>query len=227
MCSLDDEVYFSVHLVNTLSKFHISATYFCFPWLSLFRVSPRRWFCNQFIFNLNLFLDIHYVSYFPEDDKFIKEVKNFVFWLHRSGFAVEMLTDEGDLLTKENRSRLRELMTFTFRERMVKESSKVFIILSNTYLKLCSEMTENDAMNQNFLEEEKLVCGEIVQIRSELHQHMYRSDRFLPILLCPKDTARIPFWVRELPLFSWPDDKIRLLSKLSGVPEYSQEHIEL
>jgi hypothetical protein len=172
------------------------------------------------IFLTCLCIDAYYVSYYAESDKFVKEVKKFVYWLHGNGFDVEMLTDEGDMLTKDNRSLKRQLMSWKLREHMLKNSDKAFIILSPSYLKLC-QMKEDDVANQNFSEEEKLVNGEIAQIRCELHEHMYRSDRFIPILFRLNESASIPFWIKELVFFSWPEDKAndRLLNRLNGLPE--------
>ena len=151
-------------------------------------------------------------------------MKEFVSWLHRNGFGVEMLTDEDDMLREENRLLRRELVSFKFREHMVKTSDKVFIILSPSYLKLC-EMNEDDARNQNVSEEEKLVYDEVVQIRCELHEQMYRSDRFIPILFRLNEAASIPFWIKELVFFSWPEDKATLLNRLNGLPECPPDNL--
>ena len=134
-----------------------------------------------------------------------------------------MLTEENDMLTKRNLLRRMELARFMFREFMVKSSDKVFLILSPVYLELCtSSMGEDDAINQNFSEEEKLVNGEIVQIRWELNENMYRSRRFVPICFRRIESASIPFWIKELVFFSWPEDKTnqKLLNWLNGLPEY-------
>lgn len=148
-------------------------------------------------------------------------MKKFAHWLQENGFDVEMLTDENDMLTKENISRRREMMSFKFREHMVKTSDKVFIILSSSYIRLYENA--DDVENQNLSEEEKLVYGEIVQIRGELHEHQYRSDRIIPILFHLDKEASIPFWINELVFFSWPEDKTnnRLVNWLRGLPECS------
>ena len=150
-------------------------------------------------------------------------MKEFAHWLQDNGFDVEMLTDENDMLTKENISLRRELMSFKFREHMVKSSDKVFIIVSTSYAKLCEN--GDDVRNQNLSEEEKLVYGELLQIRCELHEHVYRSDRFIPILFRLNKAASIPFWIKELVYFSWPEEKTskRLLNRLNGLPECSPD----
>ena len=144
-----------------------------------------------------------------------------VYWLRENQIDVQMLTDEGDMLTERNRKLRREMISFKFREHMLTTADKVFIILSPSYLKLC-DMKEDDAINQNVSEEEKLVNGEIIQIRSELHEQMYRSNRFIPILFRLEKATSIPFWIKELVFFSWPEDKTnkRLLNWLNGLPEY-------
>ena len=175
---------------------------------------------HTIINNLDLLfcVDTYYISQYAQRNDCIKDLTEFVDWLHNNQFDVQMLTDEGNLLTEENRSLRRELPSFMFREHMLKTTDKVFIILSPSYLRLC-KMREDDAMNQNLSEEERLVNGEIIQIRSELHDTVFCSDRFIPILFRLEEETRIPFWIKELVFFSWPEDKTRLLNWLNGLPE--------
>ena len=154
-------------------------------------------------------------------------MKKFARWLHENGFEVEMLTDENDMLTEKNKSLRRDLMSFTFREHMIKTSDKVFIILSSSYARLCESGERNGTTNQNPSGEvlENLVYSEIVQIRCELIGCRYRSHRFIPICFGLNRAASIPFWIRELLLFSWPEDKTELFNRLSGLPECSLDSL--
>ena len=132
-----------------------------------------------------------------------------------------MLTDEDDLLSDENKCLRRELMSFMFREHMIKTSDKIFVILSPLYLRLC-EMREDDVLNNNLSEKERTVKREIAQIRCELNETIFRTDRCIPIRFRLGELASIPFWIKEFELFSWPEDKTtaRLINKLNGLPEY-------
>ncbi|XP_028401883.1 uncharacterized protein LOC114524875 [Dendronephthya gigantea] len=165
--------------------------------------------------------DTYYISHYPEGDNFVKELKKFVKWLDENGFNVQMLTDEEDLLSAENKCLRRELMSFRFREHMIRTSDKVFVILSPLYIRLC-EMREDDVLNENLTEEEKMVKREIAQIRCELNETIFRTDRFIPIRFRLGEMASIPFWIKDFELFSWPEEKTttRLLNKLNGLPEY-------
>lgn len=163
----------------------------------------------------------YFISFFPENEKFVNEVKNFAKWLLDNGHDVQMLTDDCKLLKEENQFLRKEMMSFKFREHMLNSSRKIFMILSSTYLKHCA-IKEDEMKNVDFSEEEKLLNGEITQIRGEMHDNLYLSDRFIAVLFHLNNEMTVPFWIKGLPIFSWPKEEKsnKLLNYLKGLPEY-------
>ena len=97
----------------------------------------------------------------------------------------------------------------------------VFIIVSSAYLKLCQHNGEEinlDGLSQA----EKVVYNEIMYVRNELCSTVFRNSRFLPVLF-GVEAIELPFWMKQLVVFSWPEDKKnqRLLYRLNEQLEYT------
>ena len=166
----------------------------------------------------------YYVSYCHENDEsFITKVVNFISWLRKRGFDVQadcMLSEDNELL-------LREIGRLRFRDQLLGKAKNVFMIVSPSYLRLCrlDEHAGKSGQDKPTVDslslEEKMVYNEIMYIRYDLLSTVSRNDRFIPILF-GVDEAKVPFWIKDLLLYTWPDEKEkeRLLYRLYNKPEY-------
>ena len=101
------------------------------------------------------------------------------------------------------------------------------MIVSPSYLRLCrldehaGKSGQDKPMVDSLSLEEKMVYNEIMYIRYDLLSTVSRNDRFIPILF-GVDEAKVPFWIKDLLLYTWPDEKEkeRLLYRLYNKPEY-------
>ena len=119
-----------------------------------------------------------------------------------------------------NEKQLRELGRFRFGEMQLRQAKNVFMIVSPAYLKLC-RLDEETIAEENLSQNDRIVYSEITHIRSELCSTFYRNCRFIPVLFGVKE-IELPFWIKELVVYTWPDDKVnnRLLYRLNEQVEY-------
>ena len=142
---------------------------------------------------------------------------NFISWLRGKGFDVQM----DRMLSLSNEQLLRELGRFRFGQVQLSKAKNVFMIVSPSYLRLC-RLDEHEPTLDSLSHEEKIVYSEIVYIRDDLCSTMFRNDRFIPVLFGVEE-ADLPYWIRELVIYSWPEDKTnnRLMFRLNNQPEYT------
>ena len=163
--------------------------------------------------------EIFYVSYCPEDGPFLKKVVEFTLWFREQGYNVQM-----DVMqTPKNESQLRQLGRLRFSELQLKRAKNVLMVVSPGYLKLCKLDESHEATKGRLSNKELQVFSEITQIRSELCSTMYRNSRFIPVLFGGVKETELPFWIKDMVVFSWPEDKMnnRLLFRLAEQVEYS------
>lgn len=162
--------------------------------------------------------DYFYVSYCPENECLIKNVVEFTSWFRQQGYDVQL-----DILqSPNNEAQLKELGPFRFGEKQLGNAKNVFMILSASYLRLCKLDEEGEIGIENLSRQERIVYSEITQIRNELCSTVYRNSRFIPVIFGVKE-IELPFWIKELVVYTWPDDKLnnRLLYRLNEQMEYA------
>lgn len=141
----------------------------------------------------------------------------FTSWFREHGYDVQMDLMHGP----RSELRLRELGRFRFGELQLQKAKYVFMIVSPDYLKLCRQNGEETNLD-GLSHAEKIVYNEIMYVHHELCSTAFRNSRFLPVLF-GVEAIELPFWMKELVVFSWPEDKknLRLLYRLNEQLEYT------
>ena len=119
--------------------------------------------------------------------------------------------------TPSNQEELKELGRLRWGEKQLLRAKNVFIIVSPSYLNLCRLKTDASSLTQ----EETIIYSEITQIRNKLSSTAYISSRFIPVLFGVKETE-LPFWIKQLVVYSWPNDKVnnKLLYRMNEEMSY-------
>ena len=162
-----------------------------------------------------------YVSYISESKGHTEKVVDFSNWFRKHGYDVQM-----DIMsTPSNQEDLKELGRRRWGEKQLLRAKNVFIILSPPYLNLC-RLDEGKTDASSLTQEEKIIYSEITQIRNELSSTAYISSRFIPVLFGVKETE-LPFWIKQLVVYSWPDDKMnnKLLYRINEEISYDNAAI--
>ena len=142
-----------------------------------------------------------YISYVSESESHIEKVSDLCTWLRKHGYNVQM-----DIMaTQSNQEDLKELGRLRWSEKQLTRAKNVFIIISPSYLNLC-RLDEGENDRSSLTQGETIIYSEITQIRNELSSTAYISSRFIPVLFGVKETE-LPFWIKQLVVYNWPNDK--------------------
>jgi hypothetical protein len=126
--------------------------------------------------------------------------------------------------TPSNQEELKELGRLRWGEKQLLRAKNVFIIVSPSYLNLC-RLDEGKTDASSLTQEETIIYSEITQIRNKLCSTAYISSRFIPVLFGVKETE-LPFWIKQLVVYSWPNDKMnkKLLYRMNEEMSYENEN---
>ena len=156
------------------------------------------------------------MSYVSESESHMEKVADFCSWFRKHGYNVQM-----DIMaTESNQEDLKELGRLRWGEKQLTRAKNVFIIVSPSYLNLC-RFDEAERDGSSLTQEETIIYSEITQIRNELSSTAYISSRFIPVLFGVKETE-LPFWIKQLVVYNWPNDKMndKLLYRINQEVSY-------
>lgn len=122
-----------------------------------------------------------------------------------------------------NQEDLKELGRRRWGEKQLLNAKNIFIILSSSYLDLC-RLDEGKIPALPLTHEEMIIYDEITKIRNDLSSSAYISSRFIPVLFGVNETE-LPFWIKQLVVYTWPEDAFnnkllyRINEEISGENE--------
>lgn len=122
-----------------------------------------------------------------------------------------------------NQEDLKELGRRRWGEKQLLNAKNIFIILSSSYLDLF-RLDEGKIPALPLTHEEMIIYDEITKIRNDLSSSAYISSRFIPVLFGVNETE-LPFWIKQLVVYTWPEDAFnnkllyRINEEISGENE--------